>query len=180
MCIGSVLREERIRAQLSQGELARMLRVSPSALSAYEREERAIPRDIVMAAVRCLNSPRLGITMCHQCPANIMRWPWLDLVDRHPVVVRDKLIEELREAAEALEAVCLINRRRAEDLTTNDRKALDAAVEQLADVLPAAMMGLAVIAEVYGYDLGAVSRRLNEKLTGRRYASRQAAVAVPA
>lgn len=171
MTFCDALRAERVAAGVSQRELARRIGVAETTVRAYEASRREIPADIASACVRALNSPRLRAVRCHECQVNLLAPAWLDLVDDHPQVVRDKLAEELAEALAALEAVTLINRRTAESLTLEDRRALQHAIGQLQDLPAALMMMFAVLERQFGFSHQALAAGMHRKLRARGYTS---------
>ncbi|NPV80696.1 MAG: helix-turn-helix transcriptional regulator [Firmicutes bacterium] len=169
MQTSAVLREERERAGLTQAQLARKCGTSESSLRCYELGVRPIPIDITARAAKVLKSPRLAMTACQECPVNILVPPWLDRVDRHPVSELAVILAEAREAIGALENLSLVNKLRPGDLSPDERRTLERAMDQVADLIPAAAMALAAWCEAYGIDMVAVRHRQLAKFRARGY-----------
>lgn len=170
MTFRDVLQAERVSRNVSQRELARRVGVSESTIRSYEAGRREIPADIAAACVGALDSPRLRAARCYECTVNLLTPPWLDRVDDHPQVVRDKLAEELAEALAAVEAVCLINRRDAASLSREDRAALARSANELGDLYAGLMMFFAVL-ERYGFAHRDLAAAMCRKLSARGYTS---------
>ncbi len=171
MTFARVLAEERTHRRMSQRALAAKVGVSESTLRAYECGRRDIPADVAANLVRVLDSPRLRAQRCYECQVNLMTPPWLDRVDLHPQTVRDKLAEELAEAVAALNQVSLINRRRREDLTAEDRRRLDTAIDELRDLFAALGAFFSILQTQYGYDHTTMAVGMYRKLVSRGYSS---------
>lgn len=171
--LGQIMREERLRRQMSQAELARACAVDRSTVSNYELGNSPIPKDVLCRAIRVLKSPRLQAQVCFECSANLMTMPYLDRVDMHPMTVRDKVMQELEEAHKALEDLNLVNKLDKSQLTDEDFAALEHAAEQLADLFAAMHTQFAVWQERYDLDVDAAALRAYEKLFERGYATRQ-------
>ncbi|HHY45857.1 MAG TPA: hypothetical protein GX506_00980, partial [Firmicutes bacterium] len=135
----------------------------------YELGVRPIPIDITARAAKVLKSPRLAMTTCQECPVNILVPPWLDRVDRHPISELAVVLAEAKEAIDALESLSLVNKLRPEHLTAIERTALERAMDQVADLIPAASMALATWSEAYGIDMAMVRNRQLSKLRARGY-----------
>lgn len=177
--LGGVLQEERLKANIKQADLARQACVSRQTLSGYENGAiQQIPHDVACRLIHALGSARLQYAYCSACPANLMTTPWLE-VDSHPVVVQHKVIEELEEAIEALKEVRLTNKHYADDLTADDKRKMERALEQLWDVIPALQMWFGLAPE-YGFSLqqqrtSHINKLRAKRLIGYRVSERRAA-----
>lgn len=166
--LGGVLQEERLKRGIKQADLARMAHVSRQTLSGYENGAiQQIPHDVACRLINALGSARLQYAYCSACPANLMTTPWLE-VDSHPVVVQHKVIEELEEAIEALKEVRLTNKHYADDLTADDKRKMERALEQLWDCIPALQMWFGLVPD-YGYSLQQQKDNHINKLRSKRY-----------
>jgi hypothetical protein len=111
------------------------------------------------------------MTTCQECPVNILVPPWLDKVDRHPVSELAVVLAEAEEAIEALRRLNLVNKLRPGDLSPDERCALERAMDQVADLIPAAAMALAAWCETYSIDMMAIRSRQLAKFRARGYIS---------
>ncbi|MDI6872564.1 MAG: helix-turn-helix transcriptional regulator [Bacillota bacterium] len=164
-----VLRSERELRRLTQEALARRVFVHVSTIKGYEAGVRAVPDEVAGRLAQALKSPRLAVTHCHNCPANLFIPPYLDQVDVHPLAALSAVMDEAREAVAAVEGLHLRNKLRDADLSPDDRQALERAVDQMLDLLPAVITTVAALGESYGVDPWAATRRNHEKLRRRGY-----------
>ncbi len=173
---GQLLRREREAAGQSLRTLSSACGVSPSGLSKHERG--TCPDDVFDRAADFLGRPLMRLQACTECRVGFFRGiPALDQVDLHPVAVLDKLIEELEEGVRGLRGLRLVNKLGAEDLNDNERRQMMAAADQVYDVLPAAAVYLAVLAQRFGLDLGGVRERYRRKAFEHGYWSAPKATA---
>lgn len=171
--LGEILREERERLGLTQRELAATAHVDRANISRYENGVVPIPHDVLCKAVKAMGSHKLRAQACFECQISTLTMPYLDLVDMHPVVVIDVLLEELEEAKYALKVLKLVNKRTHSDLTAKDREDMAYAGEQVIDILAAIHTLLASFSEWYGFDVDHQAIRGYEKLFEKGYATRQ-------
>lgn len=172
--LGALMRDERLKKGWSQDNLARECRVDRTSISNYERGQTEIPSDVLCRAIRAMGSEALRAQACFECPINLLTMPYLDKVDMHPMTVAIVVSEELDEAVVALRGLRLANKRKAEDLTTDDRQAMEHAAEQLVDLFSALHSILGCWQDWYGFDVDGQAIRGYEKLFRKGYASVQA------
>jgi len=169
MCVASVLKAERERVGMTQKQLGSKIRASVSTVRAYEQGTRRMPADVVRQAIRELKSPRLAFECCNGCECNVIVPPWLGAVDCHPLTQITSLAEEVDEVRDALKSLDLRNKRRPQDLSAQDRAALEFAIEQALDLVPSVIMAAVSWCEVYGMDFMGLRRRQLAKLDNRGY-----------
>ena len=172
--LGVLMRQERERLGMSQTQVAKACGVDRSMISNYERGVcNDIPRNVSCLFVHFTKSEAYQRQCCFECPINMVTMPHLDLVDMHPMTVRDVLIEEFTEAIEALEALSLRNKLVSDELTEVDRMALGHAIEQVMDIVAAKDTFFAMVHRYYGVDVDEQAIRGYEKLFAKGYATRQ-------
>ncbi len=171
--LGALVRDERNRRGWSQDNLARECCVHRTSISNYERGQTEIPSDVLCRAIRALRSEALRAQACFECPINLMTMPYLDKVDMHPMTVAIVVAEELDEAAVALRGLRLANKRRPDDLTIEDREAMEHAAEQLVDLFAALHTILGTWQDWYDFDVDQQAVRGYEKLFSKGYATTQ-------
>lgn len=162
---GSTLRQAREQSGLRLLPVARALNIDKSTLSRYENGRRKLPADVVVAAAEALpNGVMLRLQACASCRVGFFRLPVLAGVDRHPVATVAKLAEELEEAAGAAREIerALLHRE-------DDGPRLEALLEQVMDLLPAAAVSLIAVTEATAATLPGVRRRWEQKAAARGY-----------
>ncbi len=170
MGIATVLETECHRLGLTHEGIARITHYSRQSVTAWANGRRRLPRDAgeKLAAI----SPRLALELAAADPANIWLTGWLDGdVDLSVLATLAKLAEELDEASGSLKALRLVNKVRAEHLTTEDVTRLDAAEQELLDLMTGIPVCLVKISEVYGRNLHQGIRQHRRKLVERHYKS---------
>jgi len=175
----AAIAEERQAAGKSQERMAGELHVSRAAYGLYETGERDWPPGVLERTIELLASPRLRVLACTACGTGVLAgMPYLDRIDRHPVVQREVFVAEAEEAQGALTALRLINKLTPGDLDASDRRALLEAAVELEDVLVAAVALKCELARRFGAGLLDEARRLhNQKLLDRGYWSARGAAA---
>lgn len=171
--LGEIMRAERTRREWSQDNLARECRVDRTSISNYERGVTDIPSDVLCRAIRALRSEALRAQACFECPINLLTMPYLDKVDMHPMTVAIVVAEELDEAAVALRGLRLANKRKREDLTSDDQRAMEHAAEQLVDLFAALHTLFGCWQDWYDFDVDQQAVRGYEKLFSKGYATTQ-------
>lgn len=178
----AAIAEERQAAGKSQERMAGELHVSRAAYGLYETGQRDWPSGVLERAVAIIGSPRLRVLACTTCGTGVLAgMPWLDRIDRHPVVQRDVFVHEAEEAQASLGALRLVNKLTPGDLDAGDRRAVLEAAVELEDVLVAAVTLKCELARRFGVALLDEARRLhNQKLIDRGYWSARGAAAAAA
>jgi len=170
MSLSQILREKRIACGVSQEQLAKALHVSSSAVSNYERGARDMPEDLLDRAINTLNSPRMRILKCTECRAGMFSGlPLLDLTDTHPVVTRDKLVEELEEAAASVGSLQLINKTGPNKLSEDDKEQIREALEQVLDCIPGIALYISSLTVHYNIDIDVAREQAKKKYFDRGY-----------
>ena len=167
--MSTAVRDARLEAGYSLNELADKTYCSSSALSNYERGVRPIPEEVLGAIVEHTGSFKLALNRCVNCKAGLLRIPFLERVSTNQVEVQQKVIEELREAADALEGISLINKATWDNLSPGEQEGFEYAMEQLLDVLPAIVMMLYVASKRFGRNTREYFDRLYAKMRAKQY-----------
>ena len=175
MSIGAAIREARLARGQTQQVLAKSLFVSDSLLSSWETGKQKLPREMRRPLAEKLDNPRLYMELANELCGGVMAPAYLDgpAVDLHRASVRDKAIEELSEAIEALsKARALVNARSAEHLKDLDRQQIRNCLNELAEAQTSIGMMIAVICETYGVSPGDVYRQHRQELAAKGYIAR--------
>jgi len=169
--LSAAIANERRDVGLTQADVADRLHSSPSAYGNYECGRRPWPPGMLEQVVAIIGSPRLRVLACSDCQVGVLAgMPYLDRIDRHPVVQRDVFVDEAEQAQGKFMALQLINKLGPGDLDARDRRALVEAALELEDVLVAAVTLKCELARRFGTALLDEARRLhNQKLLERGY-----------
>lgn len=173
MCLADLIKKERDRLNLTQQGLGDILHYSAKTVSAVETGRRQLPDEAKVKLAQL--SPRLAIEICSECPANIFPADWLDgeVVDLNPVAVNTKITEESDEFSAALRMMCLVNKKRSEHLTEQDRAAQKVALMEGMDLLVGIKVWMVNLAQHYGHDLQEVRMEHEQKMVNSRYIKRR-------
>jgi len=152
----------------TQEELAAELGVSRSAISAYKTGRRKIPKDIAAKLVQKLDDGFLAMELAAMATGGA----WVreldgEHVDLHRASVAAKTQEELREALEAVQRVCVAAPPRA--MPKEKLRQLEEALIQAIDAIVALTHYVAVICREYGFSWVELWRKHFRKLKARKY-----------
>lgn len=169
--LADMFRRERIAQGMTQTDLAQVARVSRTTIAAYESGERKIPDDVLGRVIHHLGSVELQSQKCWECEVNIFMLPLLDQVDRHPMTIRSKLIEEMQEAITALERMNLVNKLSAESLSEYEKVQLNETLMQILDVIPAIQLFVNATAKYFQIKPGTLKNNMYAKYRAKGYHS---------
>lgn len=168
MGIATALEAECSRLGLTHERIAKITHYSRQSVTAWANGRRRLPRDAGEKLAEL--SPRLALELAAADPVNIFLTGWLDGdVDLSALATTAKIAEELMEAAEILRGLRLVNKTRPEHLTAEDVARLDAAEQELLDLMTGIPVWLVKLAETYGRNLHQSILRHRRKLVERRY-----------
>lgn len=101
--VGKVLKE--LRGSQTQLSLGLETNVTRESISKYENGRSQIPRDISQHIMRKFDDPRFAITLRQEYTSTGPKWLDGKNVDLHRCSVKEKTLEEVKEALDALEEV---------------------------------------------------------------------------
>lgn len=163
---GEVMREERNKQGLTQEQLASITGLSRRYISFFENG-REIPQEHLESIADALDSYRLKLA----ARGNALPCYLLNLVDDSPVAAKQKAIEELEEALQALKELDLVNKTSAEDLTEEDIAQLKVVLLELYDLDNLADNLFVFLQEHYDLDLEATHEEWKHKSINKGYMS---------
>jgi transcriptional regulator with XRE-family HTH domain len=108
MSLGKKITESRKRRGMKQEELGQIVGLTGASLSAYENDGLKGGPDIrtLIRIARALEDPSILSFYCDACPVRnevfIRRYPELNNIERTPMVIFAKVIQELEEGADVL------------------------------------------------------------------------------
>jgi transcriptional regulator with XRE-family HTH domain len=150
MALGECLREAREAAEMTQLEFAFEVNMSRSAIGMVEINERKLPPDVRRKAVEVLDDGWFTLAVIEEAAGHAFI-PKLNgpKVDLHRSSVKNKTIEELPEALEAIQSVCVANH--PDYIEQADRERLYEALIQCGDAVVALVHYIIVICKDYRF-----------------------------
>lgn len=170
--LGKVIRAYREQKGLTQEEYCKYYRVSRKTLSAIENGDRDIGVNRLQAVIKELNDPRLYLEAINELTGGVFAVNWLDgdSIDLHRSSVKEKVIEELQEALEAINLTKIY--KYPSRCTDDEIKIIIESLNEVVDVFNAAGIYIAVLCDNYGLDVREVFNHQREKLINRKYLRR--------
>lgn len=98
-----VIREVRLSQKQNQHHFAERFNLSRESIIKYESGERKLPIELAHVMIGKFNATKLAITLKYQASGVGAVWLNGDLTDLHRSAVKEKTIEEVKEALEAIE-----------------------------------------------------------------------------
>jgi transcriptional regulator with XRE-family HTH domain len=176
MCVIEEIKETRKNLNLTQEEFANKIGISRNSYIWYENKKRPIPDDIVIAIANHFDKPKILAEHLYEKGTEFFNTPILNNVDTYPSVVIDALIEESKEALNALEDIKRLIRNKIE-LTEQDIKVLLELEEQVGDLYTALKMHFITMQERYNVKIKDIEKRCNNKLKSKGYITRKQVLA---
>ncbi|WP_066639196.1 helix-turn-helix domain-containing protein [Desulfolucanica intricata] len=171
MEIGYVLKKVRERRGMRQADLGPVINYSRETVSAVEAGRRRLPEDAQPVLSRF--SPLIALAIAAVHSGETLPLIYLNNIDRHPVVMTAKAVEESLKYLEAVKKLNLINKNTKEELTEEVRELFEKAREECWDDVICKLNWLVETAEVYGFDMHAEYRRIVKKLEARGYIEKE-------
>lgn len=177
MGVSTALKRAREARGLKQQAIGDICFLSYKTVSAIETGRRRLPMDVAPKVAAALDDPEMYAALQAQATGGVAS-PWLngEKVDLHRASVRDKTIEELSEAIEAL-AKCrvLVNVRTAEDLDEDGRKQVAHALNELVEAQTACQTAIGILCRQYGFSMTEVYRQHLKELQAKGYVRKESA-----
>lgn len=173
--VGQAIREVRLARGLRQGDVAGQVYVSREMFAKVEQGKRRIAADVQPRVARQLDDPRVCMELAAEATGGIGP-VYLDgeRVDLHRASVKDKAVEELAEAIEALSrARKLTNARGPDDLDDDGRKQLADVLHELVEAQTAIGMTIAVLCRTYKVSLKGLYDAHRAELAAKGYIARK-------
>lgn len=149
--VQNLLREIRVSENQNQYQFAEKYNVSRESMNKYENGERKLPTEIAHKMIRNNNAGKLAITLRYQAAGIGPVWLNGDFIDLHRSAVREKVIEEIKEALEAIEKNSMaIALKKVHDYRRTDIRKM---LIESAQAVNALEMYLIVVAEEMGFNL---------------------------
>jgi transcriptional regulator with XRE-family HTH domain len=170
--LGNMLARARNRKGLTQEQLSLNLPMSREAISKAETGARKIPKDLRPITAKELDYPFYSMAVAYEDTGGA--WvPELDgeAIDLHRSSVKAKTIEELKEALDALNSVCVSNH--PAYIQDYQKQQLEEALIQVIDAIIALSYYLGVICLDYGFSWLKLWKRQHLKLKTKGFVKGQ-------
>lgn len=168
MKIGTAIKEARARHGVTQEDLKQRLRYSREMISAIENGRRRVPEESLPELARW--SPMLAMVIAEEHTGGTLPLVYLDGdIDRHPLAMTEKAIEEGEEFLEAVRGLRLVNKTSAKKLTPEDREKLTVVRQEAWESVICKLNWLAETAQIYEIDMAEEYRRVVQKLENAGY-----------
>lgn len=160
--LGSVLERKGI-SQIKAGKLAK---VSNSQISKIIKQKRSAHPDVMRSTVTGIDEPELYFLAMHEITGGAFA-TWLNNVDLHQAAVTLKVLEESREADDAIRAAPLATK--PDEISDADKRALHKLLKEVREDVNAKMMLIAVICRTHGFSWASVWKEHNQYMRSKNY-----------
>lgn len=168
MGIGTALKDARARYGVSQEEMEPIINYSREMVSKMENGHRNVPGELQPVLSRW--SPSMALAVAAEHTGGTLPLIRLDGdIDRHPLAMTEKAIEEGAEFLEAARNLRLINKTDPGKLNPEDLKQFKVTRFEAWEDVICLLEWLTETAEVYGFDMAEEHRQVVEKLEGAGY-----------
>ena len=170
--LAEVIKEARVRHDISQDVLACRLNISQSVISDVENGKKILSQDLALRLPEVLNGDALvKAAIAYETKSEFFSVPVLRNVDDNPKNVLDVLVSEAAEAISSAQDIksLLKNKRPGKPLDDVTMAELIPLEEQIGDLFAALKMHLITMNVNYGLDIKVVEARVNVKLRKKGY-----------
>jgi len=175
--VSTALKKAREAKGLNQRAVGDMCYLSHKTISAIENGRRKLPKDVSPKVATMLDDPELYAALQAQVTGGVAS-PWLngDKVDLHRASVRDKTVEEMSEAIEALmKAKVLANAKTAADLNAEGKQQVLQALHEVVEAQTACQVCVGILCRTYGISMAQVYRDHLSELRAKGYVRKEEA-----
>jgi len=165
---GNVLKEAREKAGFTQTDLSNQVPVSRSTIAMTETGKRDLPHEVVPTVLQKLDCGFLVMeAAAHYTGGAFVTKLNGDAVDLHRSAVKEKTIEELHEALEAIQNDKLANN--PQNISPADRERLEKSLLEVIDAIWSLCHYAAVICKEYGFSWSELWKKHRIKLKANGY-----------
>lgn len=167
--IGVAIKEAREERRMTQQELGQVSFLSDKMISAVETGRRSLTKEASKIICKKLNNPRVYFEMASEITGDVFSLNWLDgaAVDLHRAAVREKIIEELSEAVQAITIVKTYKNPKI--CSGKDIEDVTKSIQEAIDVYNASAIYVSVMCTEFNLDIKEMFRLQKEKLINRGY-----------
>lgn len=166
---GTVIKEVRECKGITQQRLGQVSFLSDSTISAIETGRRTLTQENLKIICKELDDPRLYFEAASEITGDVFSFHWLngETADLHRASVKEKTIEELDEAIEAINLIKTY--KNPKTCTEEDIKSIIQSVQETIDVFNASAIYIAVMCKEFNLDINEMFKLQKQKLVNRGY-----------
>ncbi|MFL0198328.1 helix-turn-helix domain-containing protein [Clostridium sp. WILCCON 0269] len=170
--IGVAIKEAREERGMTQEELGQISFLSNKTISAIETGRRSLTRDNLKTICKKLDDPRIYFQAASEVTEDVFRLNWLDgeAADLHRAAVREKVLEELDEAVQAITVIKTY--KNPKTCSRKDIEDIVQSIQETIDVYNASAIYIAVMCKAFNLDIREMFKVQKEKMINKGYIKR--------
>lgn len=167
--IGNAIKEAREEKGLTQKCLGEASCLSGKTISAIETSRRRVTPENLKLICRKLDNPMVYIEAINEVCGDVFSLQWLDgdAADLHRSSVKEKVMEELKEAIESIHLTKVYNMPKT--CKNEDLKLVLKSIQDTIDVYKGSAIYIAVMCREYGLDIKEMFKIQKQKLINKGY-----------
>ncbi|AKN32630.1 transcriptional regulator [Clostridium carboxidivorans P7] len=167
--IGNAIKEAREEKGFTQKYLGEASCLSQKTISAIETCRRSITQENLKNICNELNNPIVYMETINEMCGDAFSLQWLDgdAADLHRASVKEKVMEELKEAIESIHSAKVYNMPKT--CKNEDLKLILKSIQDTIDVYKGSAIYIAVMCREYGVDIRGMFRIQKQKLINKGY-----------
>jgi len=167
--LGEAIKEVREEKGITQQDLGQMSFLSYKTISAMETGRRRITKENAKNICEKLGDPKVYMEAVNEICGGVFSVPWLNgnAVDLHRSSVKEKVIEELDEAINAINLIKTY--KNPNSCTSTDKEVVAKSIQETIDVYVASAIYIAVMCREYSIDIKKMFQIQKDKLIKRGY-----------
>lgn len=167
--LGTVIKEAREGKGITQKDLGKGSYLSYKTISAIETGRRGITQENLKTICNGLDDPRVYMEAVNEVCGGVFSIQWLDgdAADLHRASVKEKVVEELVEALDAINLTKVYKNPRCCD--TQDVNIVERSIQETIDVYIASAIYVAIMCKEYSLDIKEMFSTQKQKLISRGY-----------
>lgn len=167
--LGTIIKEVREHKGITQQGLGEASFLSDSTISAIETGRRSLTQENLQIICKELDDPRLYFEAASKITGDVFNFHWLngEAADLHRASVKEKTVEELDEAMEAIASIKAY--KNPKTCTEDDIRNITKSIQETIDVFNASAIYIAVMCREFNLDIKDMFDMQKQKLINRGY-----------